>query len=107
MRNTVMNIERNALCLLTAVSLMLAAGCKEKSPTEKAIDKVKGTTGKASDAVTDGIKSVGKGAENAYDKTKEAVKGGAQVVTDGVKKGVEKTGEAVDKAGEKIKEFGK
>ena len=102
-----MKIKLTALCLLTAASLGVTGGCKEKSPAEKAVDKVKGTTEKVSDAVTDGIKSVGKGAENAYDKTKDAVKGGAQAVTDGVKKGVEKTGEAFDKAGEKVKEIGK
>ena len=102
-----MNLERTALCLLMAASLVLIGGCKEKSSTEKAVDKVKGTAEKASDTVTDGIKSVGKGAGNAYDKTKDAVKDGAQAVTDGVKKGVEKTGEAFDKAGEKIKELGK
>jgi hypothetical protein len=102
-----MHLERTALCLLMAVSLVLIAGCKEKTPMEKAVDKVKGTTEKTSDAVTDAAKKVGEGAEKAYDKTKDAVKDGAQAVTDGVKKGVEKTGEAFDKAGEKIKELGK
>jgi len=102
-----MTIERKALCLLTAASLILIAGCKEKTSTEKAVDKVKGTAEKTSDAVTDGVKKVGEGAEKAYDKTEDAVKSGAEAVTDGVKKGVEKTGEAFDKAGEKIKEFGK
>jgi len=100
MKNKVMKLERTTLFLLAAASLVLSAGCKEKSPTEKAVDKVKGTTERASDAVTDGIKSVGKGAETAYDKTKDAVKEGADAVKDGVKKGVEKTGE-------KVKELGK
>ena len=102
-----MTIERKALCLLTAASLVLVAGCKEKSSTDQAADKVKGTAEKTSDAVTDGVKKVGEGAEKAYDKTKDAVQSGAQAVTDGVKKGVEKTGEAFDKAGGKIKELGK
>ena len=102
-----MTTGRKALCLLAAASLFLIAGCKEKTSTEKAVDKVKGAAEKTSDAVTDGIKSVEKGAEKAYDKSKDAVKSGAQAVTDGVKKGVEKTGEAFDKAGEKIKELGK
>ena len=91
-----MNIERTVLCLLTGASLVLSVGCKEKTPTEKAIDAVK-----------DSVKKVGESAEMAYDKTKDAVKSGTQAVSDGVKKGVEKTGEAIDKAGEQIKELGK
>jgi hypothetical protein len=102
-----MKIKLTALCLLTAASLGVTGGCKEKSPAEKAIEKVKGTTEKVSDAVADGFKSIGEGAEHAYDKTKDAVKDGAQAVSDGVKKGVEKTGEAFDQAGEKVKELGK
>lgn len=102
-----MKLTRLILCPFAIAGLVLFSGCKEKSPIEKAGDKLKNTTGKATDTVTDGIKAVGDGAQKAYDTTKDAVKDGAHAVSDGVKKGVEKTGEAFEKAGEKIKELGK
>ena len=70
------HLMKKLLPLLIASLLAFAVGCKEKSPTEKAVDK-----------------------------TKEAVKDGAEAVKDGAKKTGEAIKEGAEKVGEKAKEI--
>ena len=72
------NFMKRILPLIIAGLLAVAAGCQEKSPTEKAIDKTKDAVKEGADAVRDGAK-----------KTGDAIKDGAE------------------KVGEKLKEVGK
>src|SRR5262245_55147444 len=95
-----MKIKPAVLLLTTVIALSLVTGCKEKTPTEKATEKVETTADKTANAVKDGAKKVTDGAEKAYDKTKEAVKDGAQAV----KGGVQKAGDAIKEGAQKTEE---
>lgn len=92
--------------LLASVSLLIfVAGCEEKSPTSKAVEKTETTAKEAGEAIKDAAKKTGEvvsdTAEKAWDKTKEGAKEVSKVATNvagEIKQGAEKVGEKVQEA---------
>ncbi|GDY19889.1 hypothetical protein LBMAG56_12340 [Verrucomicrobiota bacterium] len=54
--------------------LAFAAGCQEKTPTEKAIDKTKDAVKEGADAVKEGAKKTGDAIKDGADKVGEKLK---------------------------------
>src|SRR4051812_13310894 len=57
-----------------AITLIAASGCKEKSPAEKAGEKIDKAVENTKDATKKGVEKVGDAAEKAGDKVKDATR---------------------------------
>jgi ankyrin len=100
--------RRTIISLLIASALILPfVGCKEKSKTEKVIEKTKATVEDAGDAIKDAAHKTGKAIEQTAEKTWDGIKKGAHEVGHVATNVVGEVKAGAEKVGEKFKEGSK